>query len=176
MSKYCNRSPAGAGEYDKRRNWARRLQLQAMGVTVVHGALYNMVKQLFAQRLQQRVLCLKVGVKCASADVGPVDDLLHRDAAVILTVQQRGKSLEDRCPGFLLSPVHKLSFHPSCYCVFSCTFFRTLFQKCPVADNLLILIVVFPLKSYYNNYRTNYSVIDKLYCIFDKMSNRRYLS
>lgn len=66
----------------------------------------HMVKDFGADFPQQLVLRVKVRVKGASADVRPVNDVLHRDIGIALGFKQRGKRRKNGVPRFPLPSVH----------------------------------------------------------------------
>jgi len=97
----------------------------------------DMLEDLRAQRAQQLVLRAEVRVEGAAPDVGLVDDLLHRDIGIALSLQQAGKGVEYRLSGLFLSAIHG---SPS----------RTFFRICPVTDDPGKLLLPFSGAKQYN--------------------------
>lgn len=101
------------------------------------GCVQNVAKQFFAKCLQQKILCLEMGIKGGSADIRPAKDLLHRNMGKILLCQQGDKGIEDGCPGFSLSSVH--SIH------------RTIFKICSVTNDGQKISVADRFRKLHNN-------------------------
>ena len=64
-----------------------------MGVFRVVLFCKNMLEQLAAKFLQKIIFCGKVIVKCGTADIGSIDDVLDRDLIIIFRIQKLFKSI-----------------------------------------------------------------------------------
>ena len=109
----------------------------AAGIVVMpvwesHGGINDVPEQFLAQILQQIFLCLKMGIECGAAYIGPVDDVLHGDLIAVLFRQQFCKRLKNSFSGLFLPSVHTPS--------------RTVLRKCSVSYKETELILVLSTK------------------------------
>ena len=49
------------------------------GVVVIHDTVHDVLEELLTHVLQEAVLGLEMGIECAAADIGTVDDILDGD-------------------------------------------------------------------------------------------------
>ena len=66
------------------------------------------------EAFQQRVLCLEMRIEGCSANIRPVDDLLHGDLRIAFLFQQPGEGPKDGLPGFSLPAVHSPWLQKGC--------------------------------------------------------------
>ena len=49
------------------------------GVVVIHDTVYDVLEEFLTHVLSEAVLGLEMGIECAAADIGTIDDILDGD-------------------------------------------------------------------------------------------------
>ena len=52
------------------------------GVVVIHDTVHDVFEELLAHVLEEAVLGLEMGIECAAADIGTIDDILDGDLRI----------------------------------------------------------------------------------------------
>ena len=49
------------------------------GVVVIHDTVYDVLEEFLTHVLLEAILGLEMGIECAAADIGTIDDILDGD-------------------------------------------------------------------------------------------------